>query len=161
MTSNKLQADADRVPMTAGAVPTVGWAPDLAALAFAFAQAAREARHAIDHMVVPALQPARRVGPESLARRLWRGPLPTKRLAQDVEALLHVLDREIEARTHHEWEADENHVRGGWPITHLEPDAMALARGANALRRLQSATDAYLDAVAADVIIGRADDPEA
>ena len=135
-------AGAGQAPMPPHAPMAADEEPTLAALALGVAQSMRDARRMLDETIVPVLPPARRAFAQDIARRLSRMAMPTERLVQDLDALLAMLDREVQARTHHGWEADEHHVRGGWPTIHRDADGEALACGADALRRLHRAITA-------------------
>lgn len=121
--------------------------------ALRLARAARVAAAHLREIAVPALPPARRLQAEDVACRLGGALRPSERLLDDLDALMAMLAREAEAGTHHSWQADEHHVRGGWPVVDHEPAAAALLAGCRNVRAVRDAAAEVLDIARADELL--------
>ena len=118
-----------------------GLVTQLTAVAYMQAHIAEIALH---DAVLPSLPASQRAFPASLARRLERREFLDDEFLRDLEALLDMLERHVEAGTHLGWEADENHVRGGYETIARDPGIETLP---GALRELDLLHDTVLAAL--------------
>ncbi|WP_299784440.1 hypothetical protein [uncultured Marivita sp.] len=94
--------------------------------------------------VVPAWPPARRTFPEHVARRLERRKVFDETFVEDLNTFIETLAARIRSETYVGWEADENHVRGGYEVCYADDATHALIRCAKELRSVQEAITAVL-----------------
>ena len=102
--------------------------------------------------VIPAWPPARRTFPEHIARRLEGAEIFENAFADDLRTMLALLAAKIQADMHVLWEADENHVRGGYEVCYADDETHALIRCANDLQSAREAVTAVLYGVRAILI---------
>ena len=105
--------------------------------------------------VIPHLPPLKRGAAEHVARRITRSRIFEETMLHDLDALIALVEREAETGTHRGWQADEHHIRGGWPLIHRDERAEALARSAAELRGLHDGIAGVLDAVEAERVRNR------
>ncbi|THH35710.1 hypothetical protein E4Z66_11520 [Aliishimia ponticola] len=96
------------------------------------------------HTVVPALPPSRRAFPELLARRLEKAQIFDDAFVDDLGTFLETLTAKINSTTHVGWEADENHVRGGYEVIYADCQTHALIQCANELHGVRDMVSAVL-----------------
>ncbi|EAR51818.1 hypothetical protein OG2516_15994 [Oceanicola granulosus HTCC2516] len=111
---------------------------------------ARAIRAMLYDTVIPHLPPLRRGAAEHIIRCIDRGSIFLEKMLHDLDALIALVEREAEAGTRHGWQADDNHVRGGWPTLHRDERASALSWSASELSRFHGAIAAVLDAAKAE-----------
>ncbi len=99
--------------------------------------------------VVPAWPPARRTFPEHVARRLERRKIFDETFVEDLNTFIEMLAARIRSETYVGWEADENHVRGGYEVVYADEETWALNRCAEDLGRTRDAVSAVLCAARA------------
>ncbi len=76
-------------------------------------------------------------------------------MLHDLDALISLVERDVEADSHRGWEADDNHIHGGWPTIYRDERASALSWGASGLRRFHSDIAAVLNAAQAERVTDR------
>lgn len=96
--------------------------------------------------VIPTWPPAKRTFPAHLARQLEQANIFDDGFIDDIGTFVGMLAAKIAADTHVGWEADENHVRGGYELIFVEEETAALARCADDLHAVR---EAVIDALCA------------
>lgn len=113
---------------------------------------ARDVRGMLAGAVIPAMPPARRSFADWLVRTLDQGKFFDEPTLRDIDALMSLLQREIDVGTYVGWEPDEHHVRGGYERIELDDRARSLAPTLAALTELRSSIAAALDVARATSI---------
>lgn len=111
---------------------------------------ARTIRAMVYDTVIPHLPPLRRGAAEHIIRLIDRRRIFNEATLHDLDALITLVEREAEVGTHYGWQADDDHVRGGWPTVHRDERASALSSSASELGRFHRAIAAVLDAAEAE-----------
>lgn len=110
---------------------------------------ARVARRYLHGTIIPALPPVRRTFAEHIIRQIDRDAIFDEVLVRDLETFIGLIEREIAVGIHAGWEADENHVKGGWEVVIRDERAAALEPAAVELKQLQLAIARVIDAAKA------------
>lgn len=148
------------LPRFAALTGDIEMTPDLIAglVAAAMMQADVVADELYD-TVIPESPPAQRAFPSAIAGRITRRDIFEDTFARDLKTLIERLGGQIKDRTHVYFQADENHVRGGYESIFREPGAEPLAAALGELDLLYDLVSAAISAagavrVAANMIDG-------
>ena len=122
-------------------------------VAHALAQC-RTACAVLDETVIPNQHPLRRTFAQRVCRKAARSEVFGEDFIRDLEVLRDEVRREAATGLHVGWQADPDHVRGGWEVVDCDPGSAELDAAARALADLASAVGRALDAARAARIAG-------
>lgn len=107
--------------------------------------AGRRVRLQLRDSVIPALPTARRTLAERLIREIEQDTFFSERALQDIDAFVAAVESEVAANTKMGWEADDNHVRGGYQISHRDERTRTIAAVLPDVQGLRTAIAHALD----------------
>lgn len=107
---------------------------------------AHEAQLALDEAILPAWVPSKRGLVTHVLRVISSGAVFTDAFVQDLDTFVLAAERLVDCETEAGWEADENHSRGGYPVTIRSVRAMQIE---GALPEIYAFREALLAAMSA------------
>ncbi|PZX17482.1 hypothetical protein LX81_01205 [Palleronia aestuarii] len=96
-------------------------------------------------IIIPILSPVQRTYPQHVARRVAGGRIFDEAFVRDLDALIDDLERHVSNETRVGWQADGNHIRGGYEIISRDAGITRLAPSIGRMREFRDGIMRVLD----------------